>query len=357
MKIGIITIIDNNNYGNRLQNYAVQKILEKLGVKSETIYYGNRLNKKIKNKFEILKKLLKTYYTEIKIKLKNVSQSKRVKNFKNFNKNIKTVNRRLLLYRKNVQEKYNYFLVGSDQIWNPNFGRFGDVEFLTFVPKEKRIAYVPSFGVSNIQKKDEEFCREPLKNFKAISVREEAGKKIVEKLIETNDVEVLIDPTMVLTSEEWEKVEKKPQNFKYNNFIVCYFLGSVTESKLQYIKNQAKNNKATIINLNDETNEFYNVGPSEFIYLIRNAICVYTDSFHACVFSILFKKNFIVFERESKGQSMSSRIDTLLEKFNLNDRKYKDGQEIKQINYALLDNILEEERKKSYDFLRRAIEV
>lgn len=355
MKVGIITIIDNNNYGNRLQCYAVQKILKKLGIKAETIYYGSGLNIKQKNYLVVVKKFVRAYYKELKENFNNLLHFKRAKNFRFFNKNIKMVNKRTLLYRKNSHKEYDYFLVGSDQIWNPNFGRFGDVEFLTFVPKEKRIAYVPSFGVSTIEEKKEEFCRKPLKEFKAISVREESGKEIIEKLTSRKDIEVLIDPTMVLTSEEWKSLERKPKCLKINNFILCYFLGQVSENKVKYIENEAKRNKCAIINLNNKNNEFYNVGPAEFIYLIRNAKVVFTDSFHACVFSILFKKDFIVFDRESKGKSMYSRIDTLLEKFNLKDRKYNEKEILQPIDYSFIDNIIEEEREKTYKFLNKAL--
>ena len=77
MKVGIITIVDNNNYGNRLQSYAVQKILKKMGIESETIYYGNGLNIKQKSYFKIFKNILKEYYIEFKLKLKNLSNHER----------------------------------------------------------------------------------------------------------------------------------------------------------------------------------------------------------------------------------------------------------------------------------------
>ncbi len=357
MKVGIITIIDNNNYGNRLQCYAVQKVLKKLGVEAETIYYGKELNIKYKDKIKLMKKIIKSCYLEIRINLKRFSKFKRARIFSFFNKNIKTTNKRTLLYNKNSQKKYDYFLVGSDQIWSPNYGRFGDVEFLTFVPKEKRIAYAPSFGVSEIAKEKEDFCSEPLKEFKAISVREEAGKQIIEKITGRKDVEVLVDPTMMLTEKEWIEVEKKPKCLKNDNFVFCYFLGTVSEEKWKYIEKQAQKNNSKIVKLNDKNNEFYNMGPAEFIYLLRNAQYIFTDSFHGCVFSILFKKDFIIFDRESKKQSMYSRIDTLLEKFHLNDRKYKEEKELKPVDYSISDNILEEERQKTYNFLRKAFDM
>ena len=357
MKVGIITIIDNNNYGNRLQCYAVQKILRDLNIEPETIYYGINLNMKPKNKLDAMKKIIKSYYIEFRRYIKKLLKNrKRRKNFKEFNRNIKTVNNRSLVINKNSHKKYDYFFVGSDQIWNPNFGRFGDVEFLTFVPEEKRIAFVPSFGVTAIKKEYEDFCKEPLKNFKAISAREDSGKEIIEKLTQRKDVEVLVDPTMMLTEEDWQKVEKKPKCLKSNKFIICYFLGAVLESNMTYIKKQAQKNNLNIIELNNKDNDFYNIGPSEFIYLLRNAKYIYTDSFHACVFSIIFKKEFIVFDRESKGESMQSRIETLLEKFHLTDRKYNE-KEIKPVDYSISDSILNNEREKTIKFLKNALNI
>lgn len=362
MKVGIITIVDNDNYGNRLQNYAVQKVLKNLNVDSETINYEVSLNKNM-NSIIYLLKLLKRKIGKLKRYIKNNNKKlelskKRKNNFIKFGENIKIKNRPLLLINKKINNKYDYFLVGSDQIWNPNFGRIGDVEFLTFADKNKRIAYVPSFGVENIAEQYNHFCGEALKNFKAVSVREEAGKKIVKNLTDREDIEVLVDPTMTLSKEEWIQLAKRPDCLKTDNFIFCYFLGNISNERMRYIEKITNYEDIKIINILDKNSEFYAMGPSEFIYLINNAKLICTDSFHACIFSILLRKEFIIFDRDDKLESMNSRIDTLLNKFNLESRKYENIQKgLNKIDYSGTEDILEIERQKSYDFLKKAMGI
>ncbi len=158
--------------------------------------------------------------------------------------------------------------------------------------------------------------------FKEISVREEAGKKIVEDLTGRKDVEVLVDPTMLLTAEEWDNVSNKPEQLKTDKYILNYFLGELSEKRKNEIDRIAKENGCKIINMLDSNSPFYKTGPAEFLYLEKNAFLICTDSFHACVFSILYNRPFIVFEREDNNVSMNSRIDTLLNKFHLQDRRY-----------------------------------
>ena len=350
MKIGIITMIDNNNYGNRLQNFALQHFLEERNFTVETLKNVYYLNNK---KFFFLRYLKnfkkRDFYSEI-LERKN--------NFIEFNKEIKFSNKLITAYSKNLD--YDFIIVGSDQVWNPTLARLRDVDLLKITEDKKRIAYAASFGTNELPENIKGKVRKELAKFKAIAVREESGKKIVTDLTKRKDIEVLIDPTMLLEKSTWENVSRKPKMLTEKPFILTYFLGKLSQQKKEQIESFAKRNNYQIINLTDKNSSYYECGPREFLYLEKKAVLICTDSFHSCVFSIIFNKPFIAFEREQENiTDMSSRIDTLLSKFELENRKYDGhiGEDNLIVNYSKTNSILEKERKKSEQFLLKALDV
>lgn len=358
-KVGIVTMNDNDNYGNRLQNYATHYVLKNLGTKPITIKNTNRLNKK--NTFsKYTYKKISFYLHYIKDTIFNIN-NKRLKKFKEFNKNIEFTRNIKTIY--NVQKtNFDYYVVGSDQVWKPTYSRLSDMDLLTFADDKKKISFSASFGISVLPEEYKEKTKRELLKFKAISVREEAGKKIAEELTNRKDIEVLVDPTMLLSSEEWDKVSKRPEqldDIKEKNYILNYFLGELSEERKKEIERVAKENDCYVINILDKKNPFYETGPSEFLYLEKNAFLICTDSFHSSVFAILYDRPFIVFDREDNRVNMSSRIDTLLSKFQLENRKYK-GKITKELlnnDYTKAYKELEKEKIKSFKFLKKALEI
>ena len=361
-KIGILTIIDNNNYGNRLQNYALQQYCNKL-FNTKSLTLNNNSDYNFKNKFFysklkgtiklIVKKVIKWDYVN---NLDN-KDKERYKNFLLFDKNINYYNKAINANSK--MKEFDYIIVGSDQIWNPNFKRLSDVDVLKNLDFKKRISYAASFGISEINKKYEHVIRKEISRFKAISVRENSGKEIIEKLTGRNDVEVLVDPTMLLTADKWDKVSKKPSQLKSKKYILNYFLGNLSEERKKSIEKFTKENNCDIVNLMDKNESLYACGPSEFLYLIKNAFLICTDSFHGCIFSIIYDRPFVAFDREEENMSnMGSRIDTLIDNFRLKDRRYN-GKDItsKNLNhnYSEAYKILEKEREKSFNFLKKSL--
>lgn len=336
-KIGIVTIYDLSNYGNRLQNYAVKKVLR-------NIYDGAVKEISAVNHYLLLKNLIQ--YRK--------ASCKRMLKFYRFSASSRDIEY-LCDYNDN---EYDYIICGSDQLWNP-YWTDNKFTFATFASKEKRIAYAASFGVSNIPEKKKNQYIKCLSEMKAISVREEAGAKIVKDLTGC-DVEVLIDPTLMLDQSDWISVARKPKHFWKKNYIMTYFLGEIASEYRNYISKIAEEMECDIVNLEKENpNNYWNsVGPAEFIWLIEHCSLFFTDSFHGSIFSILMEVPFVVFERKSNIGSMSSRIDTLLKKFQLEDRKYNNEsiKKILDVNYSHIPMILEEERKKTYDFLKAAIQ-
>lgn len=358
MKVHIVTIVDNNNLGNRLQNFAVQEILDNMiKEQSETIKNETPLNKKT-NILEYLLRKIK-FFIKCRNNIKS-TKTERGEKFREFNKNINFSNEHFDFFKLKQYKNNDFYIVGSDQVWNPNIARLREFDLITFTKSENKISFSASFGISELPEECKEKTKKALMDFKAISVREEAGKKIVEELTGRRDVEVLVDPTMLLTAEEWDKVSNNPEQLKTNRYILNYFLGELSEKRKNEINRIAKENNCEVINILDKNSPFYQTGPSEFLYLEKNAFLICTDSFHSCVFSILYNRPFIVFDREDNTVSMNSRIETLLGKFQLQDRRYNNNEITKeQLNcdYTNAYKILEEERKKANNFLKRALDI
>lgn len=359
--LAILTLSGNYNYGNRLQNYAIQEVYKKFGLEVNTIWNEIGLNngpvltpiKRIKN---FIKPLIgKTNYDKYTFK--------RIKTFSNFTNKYISNSSYIMKNDDNkiLNSMYDYFSVGSDQVWNYTFRDLISSDFLMFADKNKTISYAPSFGVSNIPKEQEHKYIDGLKHIKHLSVREEAGKKIIEKLT-GRDAQVVLDPTMLLSKEEWIKIEHKPDDLTNKKYIVTYFLDNISKEKKDTIDRLAKENNLEVINLANIYNYFdlkaYVYGPSEFLYLFNHAELILTDSFHACVFSIIFNKPFYVFDREGNMESMNSRLDTLLGLLKLTDRKVDTINGITNIfdcDYEESYKILEQEKLKSLEFIKEAL--
>lgn len=257
-----------------------------------------------------------------------------------------------------VSNEYDYFIAGSDQIWNPHWIN-GYVEFLQFADKKKRISYSASFGVRGIpQEKRKDFSRY-INGMEYISVREQAGAEIVKDLCRF-DVPVLVDPTLLISKDEWSAIAERPWWLGKDRYLLVFFLGDLSEHESRECERIAKNYNLKIINLLDKNNlDCYTSSPEEFLYLIKNASIVFTDSFHATVFSIIMNTPFVNFNR--KGMEMNSRIDTLLNLFGMNERRVIDGEQIRldlfNVDFSNVEECLNIEREKSKNFLLKALHI
>ena len=353
-KIAILTINDNNNYGNRLQNYATQVYLEKYGLNIITILNmgnnfskQNTLSKKLKN---IIKRI--SFLPKHKRYINFIDFNSNINFYKDYMNNKKSIN--------NLDNEFDYFLTGSDQVWNPEIGRLSDIDLLMFATNEKKIAWSASIALDNLDNNSLDKIKKQLPKFKAISVREENGKKIIQNVIDRKDIEVLIDPTLLLSKKDWEKVCRKPKILKDSKYILNYFLGDLSQTRRKEIERIAKENNCKIINILDKNDPFYVCGPSEFLYLEKNAFLVCTDSFHSSVFAFIFDTPFLVFDRNQKNmKNMNSRIENLISKFELKNRFYegKISQENINHDYTEAYKILSREKKKTEEFIHRALDI
>lgn len=366
LKIGIITLNGYFNYGNRFQNYALQEYISRLFNESivNTIWYL-KYNSSLKENMITLKNIRRYVFNRHGFKDfidsgKYVYKIIREYNFKKFSdKYINSVFDYEI--KPDLNNRYDYFIAGSDQIWNPYWLK-NSTEFLQFADRNKRIAYAASFGVSEIPDDKIDVVKKGLEGIDFISVREHEGAKIVKELT-GRTVPVLVDPTLLLTSEEWEKVMERPAWYRDEKFILVYFLSKLPDKIKSDIQHLAERYKLKIVDLMDKENiDYYCSPPSEFLYLIKNCSLMYTDSFHGTVFSILNKKPFVVSSRENVSMNMDSRIDTLLSMFHLEDRKVSKDNNYEitnpmEIEFPDVEAILERERQRSKEFLCKALNI
>lgn len=360
-QLGIVTIMDYGNYGNRLQNYAVVKYLMKTfecNVKvllptDELPYHNNDIVAWLKDKVVIFL----GRWPKISKKRFGVD-SVRWSNFIRWNRHIpiKVIYNHSLL-PESLDCEYDYFVVGSDQVWNYTFSsdRLEDY-FLSFAAPKKRIALAASIGIDSIKPEWVERYRLSLEKFHRISVREEQGAEIIWGLIQ-QQVPVLIDPVMLLDANEWKKVAKSPGVNIGVPYILTYFLGG-HELVDEKIKAWAKRNGYIIYNLLDKNYpDLYVSGSGEFITLVANARLVCTDSFHCVAFSIIYSIPFIVFPRTGMNCEMSSRLNTLLKLFGLENRwnsRVKENEYL-DCQFSQINDIIKREQRRVYHFLDEAM--
>lgn len=352
MNIAIITLYGDENYGNKLQNYALQEVIGSLGNKANTLIFSRSNN--------LFKKFLSTFiiHTNNGRKLKPLKELIRTHNFKTFSKKflktniIKGCEGR---YNDILEEKYDMFVVGSDQVWNPLFWSRSNglddvcIYLLTFT-KKRKISYAASFGITDISDKSKNLIENELKKFTAISVRELSGKSILENM--GLNSEVVLDPTLLLSRDNWKKLESNliPVHEK---FIMIYFLGEMEKSIKNMIIQYAKSNNLKIIDIMDEKSKYYVKGPELFIELIDKAEIVMTDSFHATVFSLIFHTKFAVFNRiHSNKSDMSSRIISLFNTLDLKLSLSDNSNLFIFTEFGEVDYKLSKEKDNSLNFLK-----
>lgn len=359
------------NYGNRLQCYAIQTLLDSLSVDSSTLYVEPPVfGKKQKIKLSIHK--ITGYRFSHNPSFWKLGPL-REKRFGEFNR--KYIREKRVTNIRNIEEA-DYYFVGSDQVWNPRMLKHyplrDELYFLTFADSVKKIAISASFGVDEISEDWVDYFRKWLNTFPSISVREEAGLEIVKKLT-GKQAEVTIDPTLALNKEDWLKLAAKPDGVDCNKkYILTYFLGKGNEDRDNQIKQFASEIEIEEVYkmLDASQPELYVADPSEFLYLIQNASLVLTDSFHACVFSFLFGKPFLCYDRKNLDENgnvynMNSRILTLVEKFNLERKYIGDGTDLDCItvdnllecDYSKGYSLLESERTKLMNYLKKAMHI
>lgn len=371
-KIGIATLYTGLNYGSALQAYAVKTIIRNLGYDAEIFKISGSL---IKGRDIRISKLITTFFRASMHK----EGKKWIKNYKNnYTKPLIVgskekfenfycdyINATIISYRKlkiiAKKDIYKAFICGSDQVWNTSVFYVDPFYYLCFAPYDKRIAFAPSFGRDYVPDYNKKKIAKYISGVKYKSVRETSGVNIIKELSNC-DAKVLIDPTLVLNSTEWEKVFEL-NNVRNEQYLLTYFLDNPSRKALDFIKMISEKYNLKIISLPYKFDDFNeeslstSAGPKEFVQLIKNASFVCTDSFHGTAFSLNFNIPFYTFERNyGNASKQSTRIHSILEMVNQKDRYEPENiDNCYNISFEIVNAVLNDKRNESIDYLKEIL--
>lgn len=353
MKIGVVTFI-SDNYGALLQGYALQQVLRNLGYDSEII---NREWGSFERSYGFIGKIKKIYLKTPFDDFRNL--------YLPLSKSIKKQDDLVAM-----GNAYDTIIVGSDQVWNLDcIKEMGFFYYLDWVPDTvNKITYAVSFGKDSfdVPKDCIDCVRKLIRRFSRISIRENSGVEICNEVFRVPAIN-LVDPTLLLDKADYERI--MPCFAKSDKYI-CQFLLDADARKSELICSIGKLESLPILdNYPPKLNyiqrflgkkRFYSVG--QWLRNIKEAAYVITDSFHGMVFSIIFKKQFVVINNKKRG---STRFVSLLRKLNLLDRlvdaEIDDVALVRllhiPIDYRFVDCVIKNEREKSIIYLKEASEL
>lgn len=357
MNLGIITFHRALNYGAVLQAYALQRFLTEIEIDSRIIDYRCQ---EIEYFYKPIKanpiKNTKMFIKECCFCMYNKAKRKKFISF---------LNRNLLLTPKidtevgllNLNPLFDCFITGSDQVWNNRWTGMDGAFFLDFAENKKKNSYAASFGFSSVPQEYEERYKKYLSDFNFLSVRESDGVEIVKKLTGKNAVES-IDPTCLISKEEWIRVAKLP---KEKDYVLLYLLEQ--SSYLESIaKELALRKGIKVITITDgfkrkkDIKKYGFLGPDEFVGLFHNASYVVTNSFHGLMFSVIFRKEFYIAYQQYSG-APNSRLKNFLTNYQLEGRVLLENQPLfeEHINYDEIESMLKlsKENSKKYFYMLR----
>lgn len=370
LKIGIFThYYKSTNYGGNLQAYALCEFLNKNGYNAEQISF-NRKN----DALPIKNGRKKHIFIKALLRLKNVLMKffnrKICSNIENRNECIRAFNEKIPhsaekkardLY--NIGDEYHCFITGSDQVWHPQAACDGYL--LNFNAKYK-MSYAASFSTKDLPLDVRQYYSKSLRQFDAISVREEAAVDMAKQL-SGKEVSWVVDPTLLLTYDDWNNITS--ERIIKEKYVFCFFLGNLSFDK-KIIQEFAEKRNLSIVcmpylsGLKNKGATFgnilkYDVSPQDFLSLVKYSECIFTDSFHATVFSHIFNKDFFVFNRGGI-KTMNDRIYSLTELFGTQNRfcdtTEKESLEyiesLPTIDYNIESDTFAEMRDKSINFLK-----
>ena len=376
-KTAIITYYYNSvNYGGNLQAYALCKKLNDMGGNAEQICFDAQASSlksgSLKDRVKrILRRVRGAFYKNKNAKFNKELYTKRHKSFSKFN-SVLTPHSKAVYNKdtiKNSVDDYDIFITGSDQVWNPNW--YVPSYYLDFVPdSKKKVSYATSFGVSNFTEEQKNIIKDHVSTFFAVSLRENS-------ILESEDVffekpVITVDPTLLLSKTEWEALCQ--ENTMDSEYVFCYFFGESKKNRA-IAKEYAEKNNCKIVAIthlngyNDADVGFADVerpyaSPEEFITLIKNAKCIFTDSFHAVVFSNILQKEYYVFKR-SEVDTMSSRIYSITRLFKSEQRFLHAAERqtveyissLEPIDYTRENAELQRMKKESESFLKKILQL
>ncbi len=326
-RVGIVTINDDTNYGNRLQNFALQEVVRALGWEPETLV----------NRPPAWDRSLRAsrMIHELGHDLPGVARRARARVAERLGSGTPPSPRFLADRRSAIgdfarrciassphsyaempadywAERYAYAIAGSDQVWNPTYRRAQGIDFIDFMEEPRRIAYAASFGVERVPR----FLRPRYKTWlwgiPHLSVRESTGRRIVAELT-GRDIQVVLDPTLVVGPAIWKGLVADQPRIVASPYAVRFFLGQPTPTQEAWVERNAADASLAIVDLHAlDQAPFADVDPAGFVAAIAGAEIIYTDSFHAGIFALLHRRPIVLrsrFDRDARWQELLSQHD------------------------------------------------
>lgn len=425
MKIKLVTFFPHPNFGTCLQSYALNKVLRNMGHDVEFIYNrhetpgANILGSIICGIKDIVKMLLpKDVVNKIKAKRKakaansnsatqmkadgrpyilelpnrpvlkflctkepfrrlylkhiyQTPQQKKVYKFTFLDGNYKTKRMFTAQDYKEATDDADMFITGSDQIWNPFCGGFNPMMFLEFAGDKKRVAYSSSISRPYFPDVIRERVKDDLSKFQHIAVREQQSVELLNDMLGRNDVKLVVDPTMLLSKEEWTDFSKRADiGFEVpEKYIFCYFVGRRPEYKAMVEDVKRRTGINHVISSDCYGRHIVygdgyvdnDSGPYEWVYLLSHASMICMDSFHATIFALKFHKDFVHILKSKNDNSIGSqngRMYDILSRYGILYKLYDPDKAdwLKPIDFDHVDEIMNAEIKDSLQFLKYEIE-
>lgn len=364
MNVCIVTWYKSKNYGTCLQAIALTHALRDLGHNVYMLSYGRRYT--VRDGKRIIRKLKKKLSSKISKVYIPANQQKSANIERCVEGNFRFLSVKDKKSQKSTFDLIDCFIVGSDQVWNPD--HFDEMYLLDFVPDDiAKISYASSLGVTSLPTRLSKEYKKLLNRFDYLSMREASGAEVISKLTQ-KCVDVVIDPTLLLPAYRWKEFARNARIEEGipTKYILAYFVGKADRywDDLSKISELLDMNVVVIPLTELENNHgFYlyeTAGPYEFVELINRAELICTDSFHACAFALNLNKRFVAFRRFSSSDlsSQNSRLDSLFSITKIGNMYYEDGGISllsKDINFESINKILDDERNRCGLYLKQSI--
>ena len=371
IKIGTITFHGAQNFGSALQTYAMQEFIKSLYGEAgkdclyRVINYRTEFQKNFYSIYKSVKKPKNIIKNAIAFKHRSALKVKSQK-FEDFLSNYINLTDEVskTCELETFASAFDFYISGSDQIWNVRAADFESAYYLEFVKSGKKLSYAASFGPLKIDwgVYNKEKYSALLSQYSAISVRETGSADNVKELI-GKDCEINVDPAFLLTKGQWKSIQSNA-NYHGGGYILLYCL-EPSKEQLSMAKSISKKLNLPILvtrynNKNDMINGFvkkYDCGPLDFLSYIDNAALVLSSSFHGTAFSMIYNKPFYVF-----GGMKDSRISSILKIAGIEERsieKYEDIDRVnlEKVNFSVVNEMINNEREKSKNYLKNALEI
>lgn len=355
-----VTWVTYTNFGTVLQAYALQQTLFRLGYDNKVIDDARIIRQQHSWHVLLKRRLIRIWSTltsDNEFYRRRAHVEREFREFKSCHIALDSEWSNLF----QLKDRYDAYIAGSDQIWLPKVNPF----FLLGFTDRYKIAYAPSFGISECPDDIADFMRPYLTKFDRISVRESQGARILKEKFDI-DAEVVADPTLLLDAHDWEDLIEERTSPTDGGYALCYLLTYNTEY-LDFVRRWCRQySKPLRIFMTDPRfsgkadSDLY-VGPKGFLSQIRNADIVFTDSFHGTIFSLIFEKEFLTFKRFADGEviSQNSRLENLMGRLGLMDRLV-DAHRLSlpdvELDYISIRNEIEVMRSNSVKYLKDSLE-